>query len=181
MTPRNDWVARIVELRADSPFKVFALVAWLYWPEDLYTAWSKGETKAKNGKKGYHGDYELIASNHLDIMDVHSFDNNFNHLIEQDYEDHEGDGELKECYYRQMYDYRTGKLTVSTHSAIVQTHIQPHNRNSSATASVASSTSQTSLLSSAPMLSAAFGTTRHASSTMSFPRSGSNFGGQIQA
>lgn len=114
MDPRNDWVARIMQIRADGSPQVFALVAWLYWPDHLYTAWTKGE-QAKNGRKGYHGDYELVASNHLDIIDVHTFDNNINHLLEKDDEDLSREGQIKECYWRQTYDYRTGELSVSRH------------------------------------------------------------------
>lgn len=120
---QNEWVAQIVEFRADGPRNVFALVAWLYWPRHLYSAWNAGGPKAKAGAKGYHGEYELVASNHLDIMDIFTIDDKINHLVERATGDADREGMLTECYYRQTYDYRTGKLSVRS---FFHTHNSTH-------------------------------------------------------
>lgn len=85
--PKNSWIASILDLRV-SGTKEWALVAWLYWPADLKAAHGQGEPP-KNGRKGYHGDYELVPSNHLDIMDVRTFDRVF------------GEGDINVCFEKE--------------------------------------------------------------------------------
>lgn len=69
--PRDFWTARILQVRAKDPQHVYALVAWMYWPEELpATAKAAGETSVKPGRRKYHGNLELIASNYLDVVDV---------------------------------------------------------------------------------------------------------------
>jgi hypothetical protein len=59
----NGWVALILEIRALDEDHVYARVYWMYWPEDL----PKGTYCGRNiisGRQPYHGQHELIASNH---------------------------------------------------------------------------------------------------------------------
>ncbi|KAF2636170.1 hypothetical protein P280DRAFT_159176 [Massarina eburnea CBS 473.64] len=55
----KDWVARIVEIRGVDADHVYVRVFWLYRPEDL-----------PGGRQSYHGFNELIASNHMDIIEA---------------------------------------------------------------------------------------------------------------
>lgn len=60
---RNDyWVARILEIRATDEFHVYARVFWMYWPDELPATTMDGKTMV--GRRPYHGQRELIASNH---------------------------------------------------------------------------------------------------------------------
>ena len=59
----DDWVARILEIRASDEYHVYARVYWMYWPDDLIkgTLYRKKPIK---GRQPWHGANELIASNH---------------------------------------------------------------------------------------------------------------------
>lgn len=59
----DDWVARIVEIRALNEQNVFARVFWMYWPDELPAGTIDGRKTVK-GRQSYHGEHELIASNH---------------------------------------------------------------------------------------------------------------------
>lgn len=57
------WVALVVEARASDALHVFLRVFWMYKPEEL-----------PGGRRSYHGAKELIASNHMDIIDAATVD-----------------------------------------------------------------------------------------------------------
>lgn len=59
----DHWVARIVEIRALDEQSVFARVFWMYWPDELPAGTIDGRKSVK-GRQPYHGEHELIASNH---------------------------------------------------------------------------------------------------------------------
>ena len=59
----DDWVARILEIRASDEHHVYARVYWMYWPDELPQGTYDGK-KAVHGRQPYHGLNELIASNH---------------------------------------------------------------------------------------------------------------------
>lgn len=59
----DDWVARILEIRASDEHHVYARVYWMYWPDELPAGTLEGK-KAVQGRQPYHGQNELIASNH---------------------------------------------------------------------------------------------------------------------
>ncbi len=59
----DDWVARIVEIRALNEQNVFARVFWMYWPDELPPGTIDGRRTVK-GRQPHHGEHELIASNH---------------------------------------------------------------------------------------------------------------------
>lgn len=58
-----DWVARILEIRARDEHHVYARVYWMYWPDELPLGTRDGK-KSVCGRQPYHGENELIASNH---------------------------------------------------------------------------------------------------------------------
>jgi hypothetical protein len=59
----DDWVARILEIRASDEHHVYARVYWMYWPDELPEGTLDGK-KYVRGRQPYHGNNELIASNH---------------------------------------------------------------------------------------------------------------------
>jgi hypothetical protein len=59
----DHWVARILEIGALDGQNVFARVFWMYWPDEL-PAGTIGSRKSVKGRQPYHGEHELIASNH---------------------------------------------------------------------------------------------------------------------
>ncbi|KPA38502.1 hypothetical protein FLAG1_08662 [Fusarium langsethiae] len=65
----SEWVARILEIRASSEHNVYARVYWMYWPEELPSGTIYHKMRVR-GRQSYHGSNELIASNHMDIINV---------------------------------------------------------------------------------------------------------------
>ena len=57
------WVARILEVRASDELHVYARIYWMYSPDELPPGTSDGK-KMIAGRQPYHGQNELIASNH---------------------------------------------------------------------------------------------------------------------
>ncbi|RKL20550.1 hypothetical protein BFJ72_g15023 [Fusarium proliferatum] len=103
----DDWVAHILEIRASDEHHVYARVYWMYWPEELPAGTLDGK-KTVQGRQQYHGANELIASNHMDIINVVSVTGpaTVNQWIESD------DEEIKDAlYWRQAYDCRNPQLS----------------------------------------------------------------------
>lgn len=59
----DDWVARILGIRASDEDYVYARVYWMYRPDELPHRTYDGK-KIVYGRQPYHGTNELIASNH---------------------------------------------------------------------------------------------------------------------
>lgn len=57
----NYFLAMISEAKAEGPTMVYVRVMYAYWPEEL-----------PQGRQPYHGMKEVIMSNHMDILDVHT-------------------------------------------------------------------------------------------------------------
>ncbi|KAG4272841.1 hypothetical protein FPRO04_14611 [Fusarium proliferatum] len=103
----DDWIARILEIRASDEHHVYARVYWMYWPDELPVGTLDGK-KTVQGRQPYHGANELIASNHMDIINVVSVTGpaTVNQWIESD------DEEIKDAlYWRQAYDCRNPQLS----------------------------------------------------------------------
>ncbi|EXK26396.1 hypothetical protein FOMG_17010 [Fusarium oxysporum f. sp. melonis 26406] len=103
----DEWVARVLEIRASDEHHVYARVYWMYWPYELPPGTLDGK-KTVQGRQPYHGAKELIASNHMDIINVVSVTGpvTVNQWIESD------DEEITdELYWRQAYDCRTSELS----------------------------------------------------------------------
>ncbi|CAK7563208.1 MAG: hypothetical protein SEPTF4163_001071 [Sporothrix epigloea] len=60
---QDDWVARVLEIRASDEHHVYARVFWMYWPDELPPGTHYGKRMVQ-GRQPYHGASELIASNH---------------------------------------------------------------------------------------------------------------------
>ncbi|KAH8882120.1 hypothetical protein GQ53DRAFT_666360 [Thozetella sp. PMI_491] len=103
----DDWVARILEIRASDEHHVYARVYWMYWPDELPQGTHDGK-KMVQSRQPYHGLNELIASNHMDIINVVSVTSGAQ--VKQWYE--ENDEEIQHAlYWRQAFDVRTYELS----------------------------------------------------------------------
>ncbi|KAF4970243.1 hypothetical protein FSARC_2682 [Fusarium sarcochroum] len=103
----GEWVAHILEIRASNEHNVYARVYWMYWPEELPYG-TICHKKRVRGRQPYHGTNELIASNHMDIINVVSVTApaTVNQWIESDDEEIEAP-----LYWRQAYDCRKPQLS----------------------------------------------------------------------
>ncbi|KAK3905262.1 hypothetical protein C8A05DRAFT_30902 [Staphylotrichum tortipilum] len=103
----KDWVARILEIRASDEHHVYARVYWMYWPDELPQGTHEGK-KSIQGRQPYHGINELVASNHMDIINVVSV--TAQAQVKQWFE--ENDEEIQNAmYWRQAFDVRTYELS----------------------------------------------------------------------
>ncbi|OHW97265.1 EBS-BAH-PHD domain-containing protein [Colletotrichum incanum] len=103
----GEWVAFILEIRASDEQHVFARVCWMYWPEELPEGTMDGDIYP-GGRQSYHGRNELIASNHMDIINVTSVTSpaDVQHWNQKDDEDVQ-----EALYWRQALDCRTKQLS----------------------------------------------------------------------
>ncbi|KAH0498372.1 hypothetical protein TgHK011_005626 [Trichoderma gracile] len=101
------WVARILEVRASDEHHVYARVYWMYWPEELPLGTLDGK-KQIAGRQPYHGQHELIASNHMDIINVVSVVMGVN--VKQWIESNDDDIQ-ESLYWRQAFNTRTSELS----------------------------------------------------------------------
>jgi hypothetical protein len=104
----------------------------MYWPDDLPML--KDCTVTETGRRNYHGKYELIASNHMEILNVCSFAGLASVTAWKENDDDEAQTGL---YWRQTFDYRTGQLSVSLPKDAFGCNWNSmfHNRDSRSTAS----------------------------------------------
>ncbi|KAK0630063.1 hypothetical protein B0T17DRAFT_209059 [Bombardia bombarda] len=103
----DDWVARILEIRASDEHHVYARVYWMYWPDELPQG-THDNKRTVQGRQPYHGINELIASNHMDIINVVSVTSPA--TVKQWFE--ENDEEIQNAlYWRQAFDVRTYELS----------------------------------------------------------------------
>ncbi|KAL2260131.1 hypothetical protein VTK26DRAFT_5958 [Humicola hyalothermophila] len=111
MRPRkksdDDWVARILEIRASDEHHVYARVYWMYWPDELPQGTHDGK-KIVQGRQPYHGMNELVASNHMDIINVVSVTSQAQ--VKQWFEENEEEIQ-NALYWRQAFDVRTYELS----------------------------------------------------------------------
>ncbi|KAK2036155.1 hypothetical protein LZ31DRAFT_561345 [Colletotrichum somersetense] len=117
----DDWVAFILEIRASDKQHVYARVYWMYWPEELPEGTMDGE-KYPGGRQSYHGRNELIASNHMDIINVISVTSPVN--VKQWKEEDDQDAP-EALYWRQALDYQTKQLSSVTRFCACQQPANP--------------------------------------------------------
>ncbi|KAI0460047.1 hypothetical protein F5B21DRAFT_453024 [Xylaria acuta] len=103
----DDWVARILEIRASDEHHVYARVYWMYWPDELPAGTQEGK-KSIQGRQSYHGQNELIASNHMDVINVVSV--TAQATVNQWDETNE-DEVQQALYWRQAFDVRSMELS----------------------------------------------------------------------
>jgi hypothetical protein len=91
----SSWIGKVLEIRAGDAAHVWVRIYWMYRPEDLPA-----------GRQPYHGEGELIASNHMDVIEAQTVHckTPVLHL------DEEGDADPEEeLFWRQTYDVIGGK------------------------------------------------------------------------
>ncbi|KAM0278363.1 hypothetical protein ACHAQH_005183 [Verticillium albo-atrum] len=105
----HEWVGRILEIRAQDEHHVYARIYWMYWPEELpVQTKDDGKFVQRAGRQPYHGVNELIASNHMDVINVVSV--TAEAKVKQWFE--ENDDEIQDgLYWRQALDVRTLSLS----------------------------------------------------------------------
>ncbi len=64
----------------------------------------------EKGRRKYHGKHELIASNHMEILNVCTF---AGLASVTPWQETDNDDAQTDLYWRQTFDYRTGQLSVS--------------------------------------------------------------------
>ncbi|KAI0195465.1 hypothetical protein F4808DRAFT_330426 [Astrocystis sublimbata] len=103
----DDWVARILEIRASDEHHVYARVYWMYWPDELPAGTREGKRHVE-GRQPYHGQNELIASNHMDVINVVSV----TAQAKVNQWDETNEDEVQEAlYWRQAFDVRSMELS----------------------------------------------------------------------
>ncbi|KAL9116531.1 MAG: hypothetical protein Q9187_006943 [Circinaria calcarea] len=93
----DGWIARVLEVRAKDENHVYLRVFWMYSPDEL-----------PQGRQPYHGKTEVIASNHMEILDAMTVSDRapVTHWEEKD-----DDPPMTGPYWRQRFDYLTKKLS----------------------------------------------------------------------
>ncbi|KAI1338502.1 hypothetical protein F5Y15DRAFT_385996 [Xylariaceae sp. FL0016] len=105
----DDWVARILEIRASDEHHVYARVYWMYWPDELPSGTQEGRRFIR-GRQSYHGQNELIASNHMDIINVVSVTG----AATVNQWDETNEDEVQQAlYWRQAFDVRSMELSAA--------------------------------------------------------------------
>ncbi|KAF8866459.1 hypothetical protein BDZ45DRAFT_272798 [Acephala macrosclerotiorum] len=121
--PKDFWVARILQVRAKNAQHVYALVAWMYWAEELPAPAVKApdQLTKESGKRRYHGSHELIASNYMDVLDVLSFAGKaeVHHWLEED------DNLQHKLYWRQTFCRETQALSKLRQHCICKGYFNP--------------------------------------------------------
>ncbi|OAQ65726.1 ebs-bah-phd domain-containing protein [Purpureocillium lilacinum] len=100
------WVARVLEIRALDEHHVYARVYWMYCADDLPPKSAADQRPVPEQVAGYSQN-ELIASNHMDIINVVSVVGRatVNHVCANAAEDEGG------LHWQWAFDYRTSKLS----------------------------------------------------------------------
>ncbi|KAK9369950.1 hypothetical protein V1509DRAFT_657302 [Lipomyces kononenkoae] len=94
--PSQFWIGRVLEIRASDPSHVYIRLFWMYWPNEL-----------PGGRRYYHGNKELVASNHMDVIDAMTVaaKATVSHWLELD-----DDDKLADLFWRQRYDSYNNEL-----------------------------------------------------------------------
>jgi hypothetical protein len=90
-------------------------VTWMYWPHELPGSLSRTkDTAHASGRRPYHGKNELVASNHMEVLDVLTFAGKADvfHWLEED------DDLQSKLFWRQTFSRETHELSVSFVSTI---------------------------------------------------------------
>ncbi|KAI9769343.1 MAG: hypothetical protein M1840_004044 [Geoglossum simile] len=89
MDMHDFWVAKVLEIRALDAQHVYVRVVWYYWPDEL-----------PGGRSYYHGKSELIASNHMEIIDAMTVTGRA-HV--QHWQENDEEEEIPGFFWRQKY------------------------------------------------------------------------------
>ncbi|KAL2277528.1 hypothetical protein FJTKL_15365 [Diaporthe vaccinii] len=102
----EEWVARILEIRASDERHVYARIYWMYRPDKLPQITVDRGDKVQ-GRQSYHGEDELIASNHMDIINIVKVTEKT--TVNFDEDDHD---QVQHSFYcRQVFNIQNQKLS----------------------------------------------------------------------
>ncbi|KID82053.1 ebs-bah-phd domain-containing protein [Metarhizium guizhouense ARSEF 977] len=101
------WVAKILEIRASDENHVYARIYWMYSSDDLPRDAFGGDIMPRE-RQYCHSHNELVASNHMDIINVISVVAKANVRQEGELDEHKFKRGL---YWRQAFDYLTSQLS----------------------------------------------------------------------
>ncbi|KAK9451612.1 uncharacterized protein V1518DRAFT_20146 [Limtongia smithiae] len=96
--PSLYWIGRVLEIRAIDKSNVYIRLFWMYWPSEL-----------PGGRKYYHGNKELVASQHMDLIDAMTVSAKATvvHWIE---DNNEYNTKMSDLFWRQRYDSSSQEL-----------------------------------------------------------------------
>ena len=101
-TDNTLWVAAVIEVRAQSPWNVWARVEWFYRPDELPV-----------GRQPYHGKREVIKSPVQDIISAHAVAGHADVTHWEEMDDSQDSDGIDGLFWRQTYDPTTNKLSVA--------------------------------------------------------------------
>jgi hypothetical protein len=100
-TDNTLWVAAVTEVRAQSPWNVWAKVEWFYRPDELPV-----------GRQPYHGKREVIKSPVQDIISAHTVAGHADVTHWEEMDDTQDADGIDGLFWRQTFDPSTNKLSV---------------------------------------------------------------------
>ncbi|OAQ58987.2 BAH domain-containing protein [Pochonia chlamydosporia 170] len=101
------WVAKILEIRASDEYHVYARIYWMYSPDDLPRDVLDGDNLV--GERRYiYSQNELVASNHMDIINVVSV---VGKADVPEFGQKDDDKIQSGLYWRRAFDYLTSQLS----------------------------------------------------------------------
>ncbi|RYO76935.1 hypothetical protein DL762_009597 [Monosporascus cannonballus] len=107
----SDWVAKILEIRASDESHIYVRVYLTYWLDELPSRTQEGK-RTIQGRQSYHGQDELIASNHMQVISVYSIAAS----ATVNYWDENKDEVQSALYWRQVLDVRN--MRFSPHKSV---------------------------------------------------------------
>jgi hypothetical protein len=108
----RDWKAQVHEIRAADEHHVFLRCSWLENPEEL--------PKEVLSTPSYHGKFELVPSNKMDIIDALAVNGPLKVAYWAEAKDDADMPAHGEYYWRQTYNHDTKALSVSISSSMLK-------------------------------------------------------------
>ncbi|KAH0544186.1 hypothetical protein FGG08_001631 [Glutinoglossum americanum] len=113
MDMHDFWVAKVLEIRALDAQHVYVRVVWYYWPDEL-----------PNGRSYYHGKNELVASNHMEVIDAMTVTGRA-HV--QHWQENDEEEEVSGFFWRQKYHMLLRQLSKVREHCICKRSHNPDN------------------------------------------------------
>jgi BAH domain len=113
---KNLWVGQVLEVKAANPSEVWLRVFWLYWPDEL-----------PKGRREYHGNQELIMSNHMEIVDAKAVTSmaDISQWDEKDEDQNVGHRFWRQFYDVQLQGAKTGGLSEIRRHCVCNEYYNP--------------------------------------------------------
>lgn len=112
----NHWVGKVLEVKAANTSEVWLRVFWLYWPEEL-----------PKGRQDYHGNQELIMSNHMELVDAKTVTSSadISHWDEKNEDQDVGHRFWRQFYNFQLQGTKTGGLSEIRRHCVCMEYYNP--------------------------------------------------------